>query len=132
MVAVENQNVNASNMMHAHYSNDLTIKPKTANKKQLEITSKASQRPQYRDKGKSNEPQNRKSNCLKFDWSGFLSNLMHENLQPKKSTSGPGNLNGSALCERPYQLQQDMQNKTQPLPKNLIQKDCHVNDAYDL
>ena len=48
---------------------------------------------------KTNEQQNRKSNCLKFDWSGFLSNLMHENFKPKKSTSGPGNTNASALCE---------------------------------
>ena len=30
---------------------------------------------------------------------------MHENFKPKKSTSGPGNTNASALCERPYQLQ---------------------------
>ena len=53
---------------------------------------------------KTNEPANRRSNQLKFDWSGFLSNLMHENCKQKKSTSGPGNVNGSALCEKPYQL----------------------------
>ena len=57
---------------------------------------------------------------------------MHENGKQKKSTSGPGNTNASALCERPYQLQQDMQNKTQPLPKNLIQKESHQHDAYDM
>ena len=69
---------------------------------------------------------NRKSNCVQFDWSGFLSNLLHENLKPKKSTSGPGNV-GSALYSKPYQ---DMQNKTQPLPKGLIKNDPNLNNAY--
>ena len=48
---------------------------------------------------------------MKFDWSGFLSNLLHENLKPKKSTGGPGYQNISALYTRPP-LQTDVQNKT--------------------
>ena len=61
-----------------------------------------------------------------MDWSGFLSNILHENLKPKKSTSGPGNV-GSALYSKPYQ---DMQNKTQPLPKGLIKNEPNTNNAY--
>ena len=60
-------------------------------------------------KNKSQKQGTKQSNRSQFDWSGFLANMLQENLKPKKSTLGGAQV-GSAL--RPYQLQHDLANKT--------------------
>jgi hypothetical protein len=52
-----------------------------------------------KSKGKKSQKQG-KAEQSQFDWSGFLANLLQENLKPKKSTLGIEQ--GSAL--RPYQV----------------------------
>ena len=71
--------------------------------------------------------QNKK--CSQFDWTGLLANMHQDNLKQKKSTS----IQKLAGVYNKQSELKELQNKTQPLPKNLIHhSDVNKKHIYGL